>query len=131
MTDLSLNPSGPHSDDYTRQVADGLAEAVRVLNHATQPGTGGVTTPATVSDVLGTLAAAVAGMDQLVRQLAEYLAAEHAAGRLGADSGSVADALASPTAEIANVRRAASSLHVWLARAHNITAELHQIRADG
>ena len=69
---LHLNPHGPHSDDYTRQVAAGLAECVRVLNHATYQ-QAAASMPSTVNEVLGNVRVALAGLPQLLRQLGDRL----------------------------------------------------------
>lgn len=124
MRDLHLNIDGPHSDDYTREVARGLAECARVLNHATYPGPG-VTYPSTVYAVLGAVRAAVAGFDQLARQLDAHLTAMRDTGNLrdnhGMDPGTT---VAHARQALAESRTAASALEYRLSRAHNATSSL-------
>lgn len=78
---MDLNIDGPHGSEYSRQVAQAASEAVRVLNHATFPDRApGLEWPSDVYDVLGNLSSAAAGMPQLSRQLAAWVANETAAG---------------------------------------------------
>jgi hypothetical protein len=85
---MALSIDGPHSDDYTADVARLAAEAVRVLNHATGYHTSeGLTYPATAYRIAGNLAAAAFGTGQLTDQMVTFLDRELAAGRLGDDSG--------------------------------------------
>jgi hypothetical protein len=125
MTDLHLSTTGPHSDDYTRQVARGLAETIRVLNHATRGGTGGLTEPTTAADVLGNLHSAVAGLDQLTRQIGQYLTLERIAGRLASDTGDVAKTLRAVNEGVAGTQDALGTLVRWLAHAHNAASHLY------
>lgn len=81
MTELRID--GPHSPSYTREVAAAFAEAVRVLNHATRSSADGLESPADVCAVVGDVQAAVGALPQLLHQLAEFLLAQAAAGRLG------------------------------------------------
>lgn len=67
-----LHTDGPHSPDYTRQVAEAMAEAVRVLNYATQSDDG-LKNPADAYELLGYLAAAAASLPQLLRQTQGFL----------------------------------------------------------
>lgn len=81
MTQQSFPYDGPHSPDTVHRAAEILAYLVRYLNNAT--GAAGATVPhaATVDRVLGSLGAAVAGLDQLLAQLAPAIErqAKHAA----------------------------------------------------
>jgi hypothetical protein len=63
---------GPYGDDETRSAARAAAALVRYLDHATRHGEA-LPEPATVDDVLGSLAATVAGLDQLLPQVAYRL----------------------------------------------------------
>jgi hypothetical protein len=63
---------GPYGDDETRAAARAVAALVRYLDHATRHGEA-LPEPATVDDVLGSLATAAAGLDQLLPQLAYRL----------------------------------------------------------
>ena len=62
--------------------ADLAAEALRALNHATQPGTGALTGPADLYDVLGALVLLAGRLPQVLSQLQAFLNAEHTAGRI-------------------------------------------------
>ncbi|MFI6503698.1 hypothetical protein [Nonomuraea typhae] len=117
-----LSPSGPCNDDHTRHAANTLTTAVRVLNHATLRHGTGVTSPATVYDVLGSLAAATAGLDQLLRQLGQALQHMHACGRLADDhAGRIAQAMT----ELDAARTTADTLADRLNQAFNATASLY------
>jgi hypothetical protein len=80
---LAARVHGPYADADTAGAAEAAAEAVRYLNHAAPRG--GVTEPATVNTVAAHLAAAAYRLPQLLTQLAEWLAAETAAGRVADD----------------------------------------------
>lgn len=128
--DLHLSTSGPHSDDYTRELANGLSETVRVLSSATRTGDDGVTRPSTVYDVLGSLHAAAAGLDPMLRRLADQLAAQRASGRLrerrpDGEQGDQSTAVMAAVQEIAVARRAAGMLAGALGRAQNATSGLY------
>ncbi|MFI6498704.1 hypothetical protein [Nonomuraea typhae] len=118
------SPGGPYHDDYTLRVADALSAAVRVLNHATL-GSAGVTSPVTVHDVLGSLSAATAGLDQLLGQLAQALQHLQASGRLGDLHGDPTSRARQTLSEIETARGVADTLASRLARAFNATASLH------
>ncbi|MBO2447097.1 hypothetical protein J4573_08355 [Actinomadura barringtoniae] len=74
------------SDDETGQLAQEVRDRVRDLNHATM-GAPGLTLPGTVYTVLGALAGAAHGLDQLTEQLEDFLGRQMEAGRLGHDRG--------------------------------------------
>lgn len=82
----SLDVDGPHSPANTMAVADLLAETVRVLNYATQS-KAGLDHPADVYDITGSLHTAMQRLPQLCDQLARWITAQHAGGRLGLDGG--------------------------------------------
>lgn len=117
----------PYGDADTVGAAEAAAETIRYLNHAA-PG-GGVTEPATVSTVAAALAAAYL-MPQLLAQLAEWLAAETAAGRIADDqrrpAWQLADAIRTMFWE---ATERAENLASALNAAANLTATLHS--ADG
>lgn len=77
MTELSID--GPHSPDYTRQIADQLAECVRVLNHATRGD--GLVNPGDAYELLGALARAAGGLPQLLGQVDQFLDTGAGSGR--------------------------------------------------
>lgn len=72
---IALNTDGPHSPDYTRQVADTLAEAVRVLIYATRGDAPGLHNIAHAYDLLGALYTATGRLDQLFTQIETFLKA--------------------------------------------------------
>lgn len=82
---LAVLADGPHDDDRTVAVAELAAEAVRFLNYATRAG--GLTYPASVYTVAGSLALAASRLPQMLRQAGGFLARELEAGRLGQDDG--------------------------------------------
>ncbi|SEG90971.1 hypothetical protein SAMN04489712_1283 [Thermomonospora echinospora] len=82
---IEFRPDGPHSDDYTTDLARAFAEAVRVLNHATMRA--GLHYPSTVYDMTGNLATGTAGLGQLVSQIGAFLKREATAGNLADTSG--------------------------------------------
>ncbi|WP_219466914.1 hypothetical protein [Nonomuraea rhizosphaerae] len=124
--DLHLNPDGPHSDDYTRAVAAGLTECVRVLNHATL-NPDAITYPATVHDVIGHLRTAVQGLDQLLPQLRAQLRRMHDSGRLDSVGGELTseNRVVATRWELNAARRRASALAEALRRAHNASSGLY------
>jgi hypothetical protein len=80
---LAAHIHGPYADTDTAGAAEVTAEAVRYLNHASPRG--GITEPATVNTVAAYLATTVYRMPQLLTELAEWLAAEVAVGRVADD----------------------------------------------
>lgn len=73
-----------HTDEETAAAAWLIAEAVRYLNAAAgEPAAPGVTELSTAYAVAGALAVASGRLSRLARQLADWLASEIAAGRLG------------------------------------------------
>jgi hypothetical protein len=63
---------GPHSRDKTIAAANSIAALVRYLNHATWA-EDAIPYPSTIDSMVGSLQAAMAGLDQLVRQSTERL----------------------------------------------------------
>ncbi|MEU8251989.1 hypothetical protein [Nonomuraea sp. NPDC048916] len=119
-----LSSDGPHSDDYTSEVAAAVSEAVRVLNHATFSHVG-VTYPSTVYDVLGRLGASTSGLDQLLRQLGEALRRMQESGQLGNDHDVPDERLDKALSELTAARKTARDLALRIDRAFNTTAGLH------
>jgi len=76
---MAARVHGPYADADSASAAEVTAGALRYLNHAAPRG--GVTEPATVTTVAAHLAATAHRLPQLLTQLAEWLAAEAAAGR--------------------------------------------------
>lgn len=73
---LSATRHGPHDDDTTTAVAALVAEAIRWLAYATRPGSGGVSTPTTVYDLVNELDTAIYRIPQVLSYLADGLNAE-------------------------------------------------------
>jgi hypothetical protein len=124
--------SGPHSDPATIAAARIAAEAARVLGHATRGGAGGLSEPATVYAVLGELAALACRLSQVCGQLAAWIEAEHAAGRLASDTGQPAATAAGPA--LRELRRAAqrtSELGAALAAAQDAAGHLKRPESGG
>lgn len=121
---LRLNIDGPHTDDYTREVASGLAECVRVLNHATLS-RNGVDYPSTIYSLLGDVHAAVFGLGQLLGQLDALLVAQREGGLLydsrGLDPGTT---VAHARQALAEARTRVSGLAACVGRAHSATSGL-------
>jgi hypothetical protein len=71
-------------DSSPAQLGWQAAEAIRTLNHRTHPPT--LTDPAEAYELLAALATMAYRLPQLLGQLSRWLQAEHAAGRLRADT---------------------------------------------
>lgn len=116
--------NGPYADADTAVAADLAAEAVRYLNYAAPRG--GVTDPATVASVAGSLATAAYRLPQLLSALADWLTAEAAAGRLGDNHRQPPARLAARiSATITAARDQATDLAAALSALHNLTATVH------
>jgi hypothetical protein len=112
---IRLSTAGPHSPDYTRRVADTIAEAVRVLNHATLNHTGqALAYPADADAVLEALCTAAERLPQLLDQLSGWLTGELAGGRAQVGYGRWAG----------NPVAAASVIREWLRQATAAAGEL-------
>jgi hypothetical protein len=71
----SLFPiGGPYSDEETRAAGRSIAVLVRYLNHATRHDDA-TPYPSTIDSAVRSLSAAVAGLDQLLRQLDQHMTA--------------------------------------------------------
>jgi hypothetical protein len=125
LTDaLTALTHGPYADTDTDTAAGLTAETIRYLNYAAPRG--GITEPGTVAGVAAHLATAAYRMPQLLTQLAEWLAAETAEGRIADDHGR-------PAWQLAEAARAlfweatehAEHLASALNAARNVTATLH------
>ena len=118
-----LDASGPHSADYTTHVAEALTEAVRVLNHATRA-SAGVPDPVTVYVVLGRVTTAIAGLDQLLPQLADQLVRLNADSRLTDDNNDPALSLANALIHLDAATAMSTVVARQLAAAHTATSGL-------
>lgn len=124
MADYRLDTDGPHSDDYTRQVARAFADAVRVLNHATSS-RDGVTDPGTVHDVLGSLRTAVQRMDQLLHQLDQHLSRFDRDDLAHSGGGDPGIALGTAHLGVIDARAEVAPLAAYLNEAYTATASLY------
>jgi hypothetical protein len=126
---IRLSPDGPHSPEYTRQVASAAAEAVRVLNHATlnHPGQA-LAFPADADAVIGSISTAAQRLPQLLDQLREWLTGELTAGRLqvsyGPHAGSPAAAVGTAGQRLRYASAIASRLHLALKDAAETTSKI-------
>ncbi|MFF5265377.1 hypothetical protein ACFY4C_41385 [Actinomadura viridis] len=122
---IELRPDGPHSDAYAIEVAQALAEAVRVLNRATALGRG-LSEPATAYAIVGGLAGAVGRMPQLLAQVSDYLYDEEfIAERLADDRGTTAGGLASLHGQLGGARHQAHDLGETLRTLHSALSHLY------
>lgn len=76
--ETDLNPDGPHSPEYTRELGNALAEAVRCLNYATRDDAPGLDYPADAYSLLGALYTATQRLPQLMQQVAAFLESQSA-----------------------------------------------------
>jgi hypothetical protein len=118
---------GPHTDEHTAGAAGLAAEAIRFLNYATgSHSPAGLVYPATVYTIAADLSSAAWRMQQLFTQLADWLASEEAAGRLGTDDGSpVADTVAAACVNLTSATTAADNLSAYLDALHNSISGLN------
>jgi len=125
--ELAARLDGPHADEHTAGAADLCAEAVRFLNYATgSHAPAGLVYPSTVYMIAADLSSAAWRMQQLFGQLADWLAAEEAAGRLGTDDGSlVADTVAAASVNLTSATTAANHLSAHLASLQNSISGLN------
>ena len=126
---VRLSPDGPHSPEYTSQVASAAAEAVRVLNHATLNFAGqALEFPADADTVLCSLSTAAQRLPQLLDQLRGWLNDELAAGRLrighGPHAGDPAAAMAEASRRLRDASAIAFRLHLALKDVTAVTSTL-------
>lgn len=104
-------------------LAADAAEAVRALNHATLPGSGGLIFPADAYDVTGQLALLASRLPQALAQLLTFVNAEVQAGRVvivsGPHAGDPAAVLAAVTGSLDAAVASARRLHQALDAAQN------------
>ena len=104
-------------------LAGDAAEAVRVLNHVTMPGAGGLVFPADAYDVTGQLSLLASRLPQALAQLLAFLQDEVQAGHVvivaGDHAGDPAAALAAVTGSLDDAVAAARRLHQALDAAQN------------
>jgi flavorubredoxin len=113
---ITLSTRGPHSPEYSRQVANAAAEAVRVLNHATlNHAAEALRYPSDADAVIEALATMAARLPQLLEQIADWLSQQGADGRLAVTHGPYGGY---PGEAVDDVRS-------WLSEAKECTAGLH------
>ena len=97
------------------ELAGQAAEAVRALNHATLPGTGGLQYPVGAYEVTGQLAMLAARLPQALAQILAFLQEQAAAGAItvvaGQHQGDPAAMLAAVTADLDAAAGFARRLH--------------------
>jgi hypothetical protein len=127
---IELRTDGPHSPEYTRQVASALAECVRVLNHATLSHEVGsaLKYPSHVDYVLVELASMALRLPQLCEQIATWLAGQHAAGRIavtyGTYEGRPGAAGMAAEAHLDDAKQAAGEMYEALNAARQLTSAM-------
>ena len=126
---VRLSPDGPHSPEYTCQVASAVAEAVRVLNHATLNFTGqALEFPADTDSVLCSLSTAAQRLPQLLDQLRGWLNGELATGRLrvghGPHTGDPVVAMTEAARKLRDASAIAFRLHLALTDVTAVTSTL-------
>jgi hypothetical protein len=119
--ELDNRLSGPHDDEHTAAAAELAAECIRFLNYASGSyAPAAVTYPSTVYLIAADLSSAAHRMMQLFGQLADWLAAEDAAGMLATDDGTPsADVVADARLNLAVAARSAQRLSEQLAALQN------------
>lgn len=123
---LTARLHGPHDDEMTAGAARLAAEAIRFLNYATRPHSGGLTEPVTVPAVMGELSTAVYRMPQLFGQLADWLNDATAAGELADDYGRPVYRLTDEARLVlAEAMSRADHLARALAAVQSLTSSLH------
>ena len=102
--------------------AEDAAEAIRALNHATLPGAGGLTEPADVYAVLGSLATLTSRLPQALSQLLGFFQREQSERRVqivdGEPAGDPAAAGATLTGQLSCAASSAEALQHALEQAH-------------
>jgi len=127
-----LNIDGPHSGAYSREVAEAVAEGIRVLNHASTGPASGLEYASAVDSILRHLQSAAYRLPPLLHQLAGWLQWLYNEGRLsddrGRDPGTV---LAGTLSHLAEGITYASRLSGVLREAGEATSHLQTLEATG
>lgn len=125
--DIDLSTDAPASPARTRQLAEAFAEIARVLNHTTMHREA-LEVPSDADGVLRDAASAAARLPQLCSQVARWVAAEDAAGRIGVPSGEWAGrphtAVTALQVRLDAARASAASLCADLEYAAQVTSDL-------
>jgi hypothetical protein len=123
---LELRIGGPFSDHYTVEVVWGIAEAVRVVNHAVTS-TAGLTRPQTVHAAASALGLAAMRLEATCRQLAGFLTDQQKAGHIAVArpaGGAAVRTVASAVVDLGQARAAAAQLKSALQQAAAVTGDL-------
>jgi len=129
---ITLTADGPHSPEYTKQVGDLAAEAVRVLNYATRSDAGGLANPADAGDLLGALCETASRLPQLCSHIQKFLASRLAAGTVGGDGGrDPARMVAGAVAQLRDAELIAADLASSLEYAQASISGLHAVESPG
>ena len=83
---ITLNTGGPREPGYVLEVAEGMAEACRVLNHLTRDHEA-LQYPSEADRLLRDISSAVHRLDQLLAQAGGWLDAERGEGRITVTGG--------------------------------------------
>jgi hypothetical protein len=126
--DLHLDIDAPRTDEYTLQVAQGMAEAVRVLNHATYS-SAAASQPSTIYRVLSNVHATLSGIPQLLTQLSYLIGQLLATGRLYDDRDRDDAELAAHT--VAVIQEALADRRIADAMRESSHLGLHDTEVDG
>jgi hypothetical protein len=121
-----LRTDGPHSPEYTREVGNVLAEAVRVLNYASLCDAPGFEYPGDVYTLLGAWYTATQRMPQLAGQLKDYLDGWQASAQLAdANGADVNERVAAAAYQLGLAHGAANDLTKALQQAQNAISGLY------
>jgi hypothetical protein len=85
--ELSVTTDGPADPQYVLELANGLAEVVRSLNHQTRHHQA-LHYPSEADKLIREISLAVSRLPQLLEQVSGWLEAEQATGRIGVADGS-------------------------------------------
>ena len=114
---------GPYADTSTTAAADLAAGSIRYLNYATR---GGISEPATIAAVTGSLTLAASRLPQLLHAVGQWLVAELAAGRVADDHHRTPAQLTDRIRDtISQASDNADELASALSAVQNLTAALH------
>jgi hypothetical protein len=125
---IDLSTGTPPTPERTRQLAETLAEVVRVMNHATMHHEA-LGTPADADRVIREIASAASRLPQLLGQIGAWLAAEQAAGRIevagsGEYAGRAEVAVLAANIRLDAARAVAAELQEGLDSAASVTSDL-------
>ena len=124
---ITLNTDGPCDPGYVLEVAEGIAEGVKVLNHLTRDHAA-LEYPSEADRLIRELASAAARLPQLLGQVSAWLSAEQEAGRIivtyGDYAGQPARAVATAAIRLDEAEAYAGNLQVVLGMAASVTSTM-------